>query len=77
MQLSTGDLLTVFSDGVSEALSAAGEEFGEERIREAMAAPGCESTDALLQTLLASVKQFTHGAVQNDDVTAMIVKYLA
>jgi len=62
---------------LSEALSAAGEEFGEERIREAIAAPGSDSTDARLQALLASVKHFTHGAVQNDDVTAMIVKYLA
>jgi sigma-B regulation protein RsbU (phosphoserine phosphatase) len=76
VQLSTGDLLTVFSDGVSEALSAGDEEFGEDRIREAMAAPGCDTTEALLQTLLASVKQFTKGAVQNDDVTAMVVKYL-
>ena len=39
----TGDVLTVFSDGVSEALSTSGEEFGE----------------------------------ANDDVTALIVKYLA
>ena len=77
VQLSTGDVLTVFSDGVSEALSAGDEEFGEERIREVIAAPGCESTEAVLQTLLASVKQFTRGAVQNDDVTAMVVKYLA
>ncbi len=77
LQLSTGDVLTVFSDGVSEALSVGGEEFGEERIRDAIAAPGCESTEAVLQTLLASVKQFTHGAAQNDDVTAMVVKYLA
>ena len=77
VQLAKGDVLTVFSDGVSEALSAAGEEFGEERIREAIAVPGSESTDARLQTLLASVKHFTQGAVQNDDVTAMIVKYLA
>ena len=74
--LSAGDTLTVFSDGVSEALSAAGEEFGEDRIRIAVAGPGCESTEAALQTLLASVKQFAHGAVQNDDVTAMVVKYL-
>jgi sigma-B regulation protein RsbU (phosphoserine phosphatase) len=77
VQLSAGDVLAVFSDGVSEALSAAGEEFGEERIREAIAGPGCESTEAVLQALLASVKQFAHGAVQNDDVTAMVVKYLA
>jgi phosphoserine phosphatase RsbU/P len=77
LTLSTGDLLTVFSDGVSEALSATGEEFGEERIRAAVTADNCDSTDTALQALLAAVKLFTHGAVQNDDVTAMIVKYLA
>jgi sigma-B regulation protein RsbU (phosphoserine phosphatase) len=77
LTLSTGDLLTVFSDGVSEALSTTGEEFGEERIRTAVTADNCDSTDTALQALLAAVKQFTHGAVQNDDVTAMIVKYLA
>ncbi len=76
VQLAKGDLLTLFSDGVSEALSAAGEEFGEDRIRSAIATPGCDSTDALLQTLLADVRQFALGAVQNDDVTAMVIKYL-
>ena len=77
LQLSTGDVLTVFSDGVSEALSAAGEEFGEDRIRAAVTAENCESTEAALHALLAAVKAFTAGAVQNDDVTAMVVKYLA
>ena len=76
VQLAKGDLLTLFSDGVSEALSAAGEEFGEDRIRSAIAAPECDTTDALLQTLLAAVRQFALGAVQNDDVTAMVIKYL-
>jgi len=76
VQLAKGDLLTLFSDGVSEALNAAGEEFGEDRIRSTIAAPGCDSTDALLQTLLAAVRQFALGAVQNDDVTAMVIKYL-
>jgi sigma-B regulation protein RsbU (phosphoserine phosphatase) len=77
VQLAKGDLLTVFSDGVSEALSASGEEFGEARIQAVIESTGSESTDALLQTLLGAVRQFTQGAVQNDDVTAMIVKYLA
>ncbi len=77
VQLAKGDLLTVFSDGVSEALSASGEEFGEARIQATIESTGSESTDTLLQTLLGAVRQFTQGAVQNDDVTAMIVRYLA
>ena len=75
--LGTGDLLTVFSDGVSEALSVTGEEFGEHRVLEAVSATGDGLTESSLHALLGAVKQFTHGAVQNDDVTAMLVKYLA
>ncbi len=75
LQLSPGDLLTLFSDGVSEALSAAGEEFGDDRIRDAVIAARGESTDAALERLLTSVKQFSLGAAQSDDVTAMVVKY--
>ena len=75
LQLSPGDLLTLFSDGVSEALSAAGEEFGDDRIRDAVIAARAESTDAALERLLTSVKQFSLGAAQSDDVTAMVVKY--
>jgi sigma-B regulation protein RsbU (phosphoserine phosphatase) len=75
LQLSPGDLLTLFSDGVSEALSAAGEEFGDDRIRDAVIAARAESTDATLERLLTSVKQFSLGAAQSDDITAMVVKY--
>src|SRR5204862_8313085 len=75
VQLSPGDLLTLFSDGVSEELSAAGEEFGDERIRDAVIAARGESTDAALERLLTSVKQFSLGAAQSDDITAMVVKY--
>jgi serine phosphatase RsbU (regulator of sigma subunit)/pSer/pThr/pTyr-binding forkhead associated (FHA) protein len=76
VQLSAGNLLAVFSDGVSEALSASGEEFGEDRILTAITADNCESTGAALQSLLSAVKSFAEGAPQNDDVTAMVVKYL-
>ena len=69
-----GDLLILFSDGVSEALSAAGEEFGDDRIRDAVIGARAESTDAALERLLASVKQFSLGAAQSDDVTAMVVE---
>ena len=72
VHLRTGDLLTVFSDGVSEALSAGGEEFGEHRVLEAVSAVEGGSTEASLQALLAR-SAVTHGAVQNDDVAAMLV----
>src|SRR5439155_7672108 len=51
IQLSAGDSLAVFSDGVSEALNPAGEEYGEERIQQSIAPNWLEPSDAVLQTL--------------------------
>src|SRR6267142_1221714 len=75
VQLAAGDALAIFSDGVSEALSGSGEEYGEARIQDAVAPNWLEPSDAVLQALLESVRGFAQGAPQNDDVTALIVRY--
>jgi sigma-B regulation protein RsbU (phosphoserine phosphatase) len=73
--LAPGDILLVFSDGVSEAMSATGDEYGEERIL-AMADrnPGASPAD-MLQAMFADVRAFTKGAPQSDDITALILRY--
>jgi serine phosphatase RsbU (regulator of sigma subunit) len=75
VQLAAGDALAIFSDGVSEALNGSGEEYGEARIQAAVAPNWLEPSDAVLQALLESVRGFAQGAPQNDDVTALIVRY--
>ncbi len=75
IQLTAGDLLAVFSDGVSEALNPAGDEYGEARTQSAIASNWLEPVDTVLQSLLESVRAYAHGAPQNDDVTALIVRY--
>ena len=61
VQLTAGDLLAVFSDGVSEALNPAGDEYGEAHIQEVVAQNWLAPSDAVLQTLLASVRGFCAG----------------
>ena len=73
--LAPGDWLIVFSDGVSEAMAADGEEYGESRIlavvdRQTTAAPA-----DLLKAIFADVKTFTKGAPQSDDITALVLRY--
>jgi sigma-B regulation protein RsbU (phosphoserine phosphatase) len=70
-----GDWVIVFSDGVSEALSAAGEEFGDARIAEVARAHYDHEPPVLLEALLSSVRTFATGAPQSDDVTALVVRY--
>jgi sigma-B regulation protein RsbU (phosphoserine phosphatase) len=71
-----GDILVIFSDGVTEALSASGEEYGEERLLECAIQFREKSVADLLEGILASVRQFTAGAVQSDDVTALVLRYV-
>jgi phosphoserine phosphatase RsbU/P len=75
VQLDPGDIVVVFSDGVSEALSAASEEFGEVRLQAVVSKHLNDGPDATLEHMLDAVRDFTKGAVQNDDVTALVVRY--
>ena len=75
VSLSLGDWLIVFSDGVSEALSADGEEFGEERIVEVAQQHVKLAPPEFLQAIFADVRAFTKGAPQSDDITALVLQY--
>jgi phosphoserine phosphatase RsbU/P len=75
--MKSGDVLITFSDGVTEALSESGEEFGESRLLECVQARRTASVPELLAAILASVREFTAGAVQSDDVTALVLRYVA
>ena len=75
LMLEPGDTIVVFSDGVSEALDTGGGEFGDDRIIGCAQAHVQAGPKSLLRELYAGVKAFTVGAPQNDDVTALIVRY--
>lgn len=79
VRLGPGDRIVIFSDGVSEALDAAGEEFGDDRLLAAIHAAhgGNEEIDAprLVDDVIRAVRVFTAGAAQSDDITAMVVRY--
>ena len=74
--LNPGDWLIVFSDGVSEAMSASGDEYGESRIVDVRrSATRHVEPRQLLEALFADVRDFTRGAPQSDDITAMVLRY--
>jgi phosphoserine phosphatase RsbU/P len=75
IQLATGDWLIVFSDGISEAMSASGEEYGEARIIECVQRSATLDPPRLLEALFSDVREFTRGAPQSDDITAMVLRY--
>jgi sigma-B regulation protein RsbU (phosphoserine phosphatase) len=75
--LDPGDLLLVYSDGISEAMNAADEEWGEERLAAAarLAFP-CDA-QALIERLFVDADAFVSGAVQHDDMTVVVVRVKA
>ena len=76
VHLDPGDTIVIFSDGVSEALSTTGEEFGDGRLLETVQAAGAVGAQAVVETLVAAVRVFTRGAPQSDDITVMVARYL-
>jgi serine phosphatase RsbU (regulator of sigma subunit) len=74
-QLFSGDILTLYTDGVTESFNDAGEEFGEERLAKALQR-GCElSSETLLASIVDDVQKFTPHE-QQDDLTLIVAKCL-
>jgi sigma-B regulation protein RsbU (phosphoserine phosphatase) len=75
LRLSPGDWLIIFSDGISEAMSATGEEYGEGRIIDCVQGNKALEPPKLLEALFTDVREFARGAPQSDDITAMVLRY--
>ncbi|MBI3476391.1 MAG: serine/threonine-protein phosphatase [Acidobacteria bacterium] len=71
LELKAGDLLVAFTDGISEAMNAADEEFGELRRMETIECNGGLSSDELAKRVLCAVDEFVGSAQQRDDMTLM------
>ena len=72
-RLQPGDLLVIYSDGVSEAQSDAGEFFGEERLLEATLANRHLPVNELVEALAHTVVTFS-GREQEDDITLVVAR---
>jgi serine phosphatase RsbU (regulator of sigma subunit) len=75
-RLDPGDILALYSDGVTEANNTAEEEFGEERLTEALRRHRAEPAETIVQAVRTAVAEFTAGAPQADDITLVIAKRL-
>jgi sigma-B regulation protein RsbU (phosphoserine phosphatase) len=71
-EIGRGDRLVCFTDGITEANSPAGEEFGEDRLVEMISAHRTESADRLARTIADAANDWTGGAPQ-DDATLIVV----
>jgi phosphoserine phosphatase RsbU/P len=75
VQLTPGDTIVLFSDGVSEAVGANDEEFGDARIADLCQSNCRRSPTEIVNVLLESVQDFARGMPQHDDITVVVVRY--
>jgi phosphoserine phosphatase RsbU/P len=74
VEMAPGDILVLLSDGIYEYCNADHEEFGEKRVEEIVRANHGKSVTELAALLLGSVQAFAGNAMQEDDMTVVLVK---
>jgi serine phosphatase RsbU (regulator of sigma subunit) len=75
VSFSPGDLLVLYTDGLSEAANEAGEEFGEERLIESLRRHQALPSEDLIAALVEEVRRFAPHE-QEDDITLVVAKVL-
>jgi sigma-B regulation protein RsbU (phosphoserine phosphatase) len=74
LQLESGDLLVLYTDGVTEAADEAEEEFGLDRLSAAVQAGRGLTARQLCDDLMARVADFARGMPQYDDQTLLLLR---
>ncbi len=72
--LSPGDVLLLYTDGITEAANGTGEMFGEERLAELIRASGRLSPQALIDLIFLQVRLFTGTQSFDDDVSLVVLQ---
>jgi len=67
-------VLVIYSDGVTEALSPSGEEFGPTRLYEVVSRNIESSASGIRDRIESSLTKFSQGTSASDDITLVIVK---
>jgi sigma-B regulation protein RsbU (phosphoserine phosphatase) len=76
IELSPGDSLFLYTDGVTEAMSPSSEEYSEDRLKEVLQERGAAAANELIDGVLRSVRTFASGAPQSDDITTLVLRYV-
>jgi len=70
-QLSEGDSVFIFTDGVTEAMDVSGQLYSEDRLEKFLKQANGSSAEQLTQDTVAAVEDFATGAEQADDITIL------
>ena len=72
--LGVGDILVIYTDGVTEARDEDGKEFGEDRLLALVSQTSEERAALTLAAIMRKLDEFVGGAPQHDDITCLVVR---
>ena len=76
MIMHPGDTLLVYTDGVTEAMDNEQNLYSEKRLVEVINQCNALCAESFISTIDASLKAFTGGAEQSDDITMLVMQFL-
>jgi serine phosphatase RsbU (regulator of sigma subunit) len=74
IDLSVGDVIVLYTDGITEAMNPASDLFGEARLSAIVEEHGHLDSAELRERILREIESFVSGADQHDDMTMILVK---
>ncbi len=74
LQINTGDLLALYSDGVTEAYDEDENEWGNQRLLACLRAVKSEPLPTIITQIFEEIDRFAGAAQQHDDITLLIFK---
>ena len=75
IEVSPGDILVLYSDGLVEAENSAQEEYGEARLREVLTTLTPHTAEQVRSAILASLQAFCGATQLRDDLTVVVAKF--
>jgi sigma-B regulation protein RsbU (phosphoserine phosphatase) len=76
IQLKTGDVVVLYTDGVTEAMNGHDEEYGDERLTRCVEREKTHTSKEIIAAIVKEVTAFAGTQPQHDDITIMVLKVL-
>jgi len=76
LQLTPGDIIVYYTDGLTEAENPVADYYGEARLAQVVALNSDQSAEGILKSILDDVELFAEGTPPFDDLTILVVRYV-
>jgi sigma-B regulation protein RsbU (phosphoserine phosphatase) len=73
-RLNSGDILTLYTDGISEAQNTKGRFFGDSRMKNMLRSNKDDSAQSIMEFILSDIQDFQQELNQADDIALMVIK---